>query len=273
MASADLSRAAEDLKCILAGFGTAGVAFSGGVDSSLLLAVALESLGRERVVALTAASQLTTERDARSANEIAALLGARHVTVRFPILENALVTANAPDRCYHCKSAIFTALLREAKAHGMSGLVHGATVDDGNDFRPGQKAADELGVRAPLREAGLGKAEIRALARARGLPNWDQPSMACLASRLPYGTPLTAEALRRVERAEEFLRERFGLRQVRVRDHMPVARLEVEEEDIPKLLGADARIEIDRALKDLGWRYAALDLRGFRTGSMNEALT
>jgi len=270
---ADRSRAVEELKGILSSFETVGVAFSGGVDSSLLLAAAVDSLGRERVIALTAVSELVPDRDRLGANEIAALLGVRHLTVRFPILENALVAANTPDRCYHCKRAIFTALLEEAKRQGVGALIHGANVDDAKDFRPGQKAADELGVRAPLREAGLGKAEIRALARARGLPNWDQPSMACLASRLPYGTPLTTEALRRVERAEEFLRERFGLGQVRVRDHMPVARIECEEADIPLLLEAGPRAEVERALRDLGWRYTTLDLRGFRTGSMNEALT
>jgi uncharacterized protein len=272
MASTDRSRAAEDLKRILASFDAVGVAFSGGVDSSLLIAAAVDSLGRERVIALTAVSELVPERDRLGATEVATLLGVRHIAVRFPILENALVAANTPDRCYHCKKAVFSALLEEAKRQGVGALIHGANVDDAKDFRPGQKAADELGVRAPLREAGLGKAEIRALARARGLPNWDRPSMACLASRLPYGTPLTTEALRRVERAEEFLRERFGLRQVRVRDHMPVARIECEEADIPRLLEAGPRADVERALRDLGWRYVTLDLRGFRTGSMNEAL-
>ena len=269
---ADRSGAAGKLKGILASFDSVGVAFSGGVDSSFLLAAAVDSLGKDRVIALTAASDLVPDHDTLAASEVAAQLGVRHITVRFPILENALVAANAPDRCYHCKKAVFTALLDEAKRHGVGALVHGANLDDARDFRPGQKAADELGVRAPLREAGLGKAEIRALSRARGLPNWARPSMACLASRIPYGTPLTIEALRRVERAEEFLRERFDLRQVRVRDHMPVARIELEEADIPRLLEAGPRAEIERALRDLGWRYAALDLQGFRTGSMNEAL-
>lgn len=168
VAVADRSGAAGKLKGILASFDSVGVAFSGGVDSSFLLAAAVDSLGKDRVIALTAVSDLVPDRDTLAASEVAALLGVRHITVRFPILENALVAANAPDRCYHCKKAVFTALLEEAKRHGVGALVHGANLDDTKDFRPGQKAADELGVRAPLREAGLGKAEIRALSRAAG---------------------------------------------------------------------------------------------------------
>jgi uncharacterized protein len=256
----------------LASLGSVGVAFSGGVDSSLLLAFAVDALGAERVAAFTAFSELTPEREKSRSSEFARLLRVRHITVDLSVLRDAGIAANLSDRCYHCKLAVFSRLLSEAKASGLQVLVHGANADDSGDYRPGQKAAEELGIRAPLLETGLGKVEIRALARERRLPNWDEPSMACLASRIPYGTPLTAEALLRIDRAEELLRRRFKVRQVRVRDHMPVARIEVEGPDLPRLLSDESRAELDRGLKALGWLYVTVDLAGFKSGSMNKAL-
>jgi uncharacterized protein len=257
---------------ILASMGRVAVAFSGGTDSSLLLAEAASALGPDNVLALTALSELTPAREKTGSAGIAAALGIAHIRVDFSVLSEPRIASNPKDRCYHCKHAVFSRLAAEAGRRGFPVLVHGANTDDLGDYRPGQKAAEELGVRAPLLEAGLGKAEIRAMARARGLPNWDEPSMACLASRVPYDVALEAAALERIDKAEEFLRSRFALRQVRVRDHMPVARIEVEEGAMAVILEPGNRAEIERNLKDMGWKYVAVDLKGFRTGSMNETI-
>lgn len=259
----------DHLRQIIATLDRAAVAFSGGVDSTLLLAVCREVLGPDQVLALTVHSELTPALEQEQAAELARSLGVRHVQVDLFALDNPDIVANRPDRCYHCKRSFFGALLGIARAEGFNVLVHGVNADDVTDYRPGLRAAEELGVRAPLLEAGLTKAEIRALSRQLGLPTWDLPSMACLASRIPYGTPITSDALARIDAAESYLRQEWGLRQVRVRDHFPLARLEVLEEDIVRLASPPARREVAQYLRSLGYRYVTLDLEGFRSGSLN----
>lgn len=257
---------------IIADLGSAAVAYSGGTDSTYLLAVCLEVLGTDRVLALTADSLLTPRAELGAARQLAAQLGARHLVLPSDDLANPSISANPPDRCYHCKFSRFQELLEVARVEGMPHLVHGENADDARDYRPGSRAAQELGVRAPLREAGLAKAEVRALSRDRGLPTWNKPANACLASRFPYGTPLTAEGLARVEAAEEVLRQAWSLEQLRVRDHFPIARLEVPPAEIARLARPEARsIAVDR-LRSLGYRYIALDLIGYRMGSLNDDL-
>jgi uncharacterized protein len=251
---------------------SAVVAFSGGVDSTLLLALCQEVLGRDRVLAVTVESAIHPSIERGRAADLAANLGVRHLVVDSDIVDDPEFSANSPQRCYFCKRSIMRRLREIADQEGLAHVVHGANASDLGDYRPGERAAAEAGARAPLQEAGLTKGDIRALSRSMGLPTWDEPSMACLASRFPYGTSLTREGLARVNAAENYMRETFGLRQLRVRDHMPVARIEVPEEAISRLVTEEARTQIKSHLKELGYTYVTLDLAGFRSGSLNEVL-
>lgn len=257
------------LKAILAELGSALVAYSGGVDSTLLLRVARDVLG-DRVVAATASSQTYPAAEIRLADELARQMGVRQLHLETDELADQRFVSNPPERCYYCKAELFAKLSDLARANGLACVVDGANADDSNDFRPGARAAREFGVRSPLREAGLTKDDIRALARSYGLPNWDKPSLACLASRFPYGARITEDKLQQVDAAESFLRE-LGIRQLRVRHHGEIARIEVADEDMPRVL--ERRREIAAKLKSLGFAYAALDLLGYRTGSLNETLS
>lgn len=248
------------------------VAYSGGVDSTYLLSVCLEVLGPQNVLAVIADSESYPRRELEEAQALAKHLGVTYRVIKTNELDNPLFARNLPDRCYHCKRVLMTRLWEVAREKGLHHVVHGANADDAGDYRPGINAANESGARAPLMEAGLTKTEIRALSQQRGLPTWDKPAMACLASRFPYGTALTAEALRRVEEAEEFLRREFGLRQVRVRHHDAIARLEVEPQAIPLLAAESSRQCVVQRLRELGYIYVTLDLGAFRSGSMNDVL-
>ncbi|GAB4530404.1 MAG: ATP-dependent sacrificial sulfur transferase LarE [Anaerolineae bacterium] len=245
------------------------VAYSGGVDSTLLLKLAYDCLGDGRVLALTAVSPSLPGRELEEARAIAQSIGVRHVLVESYETEDLRYLANSPNRCYFCKSDVYSRLIDYAQQEGYRTVIDGTNADDADDHRPGRQAARERGVRSPLQEAGLTKAEIRNLARALELPNWDKPAAACLASRIPYGTPITLEVLSQVERAElVFKKMDFG--QLRVRHHDDIARIEVEPEDFEQVLAH--RDQIVEELQALGYTYVTLDLAGFRSGSMNEVL-
>jgi uncharacterized protein len=255
---------------ILAPLGSVAVAFSGGVDSSVVLAAATAVLGSHNVVAVTAASETYLDEELSAARALALRLGVRHEVIATSELSDECFAANPPDRCYHCKAHLVEAFALVARRHGCASLLDGANRDDLGDHRPGMRAATERGVRHPLLEAGLGKADVRALARALGLPTWNRPANACLASRIPYGEPITAEKLRMIGAAEAGLRG-LGLTVCRVRYHGTVARVEVEREQIPRAAG-ELRERIVEVVRAAGFAYVALDLEGFRSGSMNEVL-
>ena len=249
------------------------VAFSGGVDSTFVVAVAYDILG-EHALAVTGVSPSVPEPEVDEAKALARTIGIRHELIGTNEMDDPEYVRNSPDRCFHCKDELYGRLQAVARERGIDAVVDGCNLDDTGDFRPGRRAAAQHAVRSPLVEAGLTKAEIRELSRERGLPTWDKPAMACLSSRIPYGTPVTVENLSRVGQAEEYLRS-LGVRQLRVRHHVlpsgdAIARIETDDTGLAILL--EARQQISERLKALGYLYVTVDLTGYRSGSLNEAL-
>jgi uncharacterized protein len=259
----------DQLKDFLATLGKLVVAFSGGVDSSLLTAAAHDVLG-ENVLAVTACSATYPTAERERAISLAKQLGVRHSMIATTEMSDPRFRHNPPERCYFCKGELF-GLLAKLAAEQKAMVVDGTNRDDSLDFRPGRKAAQENGVRSPFAELGFGKTEIRAMARHRGLPNWNLPACACLASRIPYGEEITPERLDRIAMAETAIKA-AGFQQVRVRDHGIIARIEIAPEEFPRAISQEMRNRLSEACKKSGYRFVCLDIDGYRVGSMNELL-
>lgn len=261
----------EELKNTLRRLESVVTAYSGGVDSSFLLKTALDVLGPEKTLAATASSPSYPASELKSAEKLAETLGAEFILIKTDELSNPEYRPNPGNRCYFCKKELFKKLEEIRKNRGFKHVIEGSNLDDDADYRPGSRAAAEAGVISPLREARLTKEEIRNLSKKAGLPTWDKPALACLASRIPYGEKITEEKLRKIDMAESFLRSN-GVRDVRVRHHGNIARIEAGGESMRLMIEPEFRAKTARRLKKLGFSYVTLDIEGYRTGSMNEEL-
>jgi pyridinium-3,5-biscarboxylic acid mononucleotide sulfurtransferase len=261
----------DKLKAIIGSRPKALVAFSGGVDSTLLLKVCRDVLGPGNVTAVTGVSQTYTPEELRTAKKVARDLGVRHVLIETDELACAAFTANPADRCYHCKRELFGKIAALARSHGLDAFYDASNVDDLSDYRPGRRATEELGVVSPLVLAGFTKKDVRALSKRLGLPSWDKPANPCLASRVPYGTPITLETLERIRAGEKFLRS-LGFPVVRLRHHGELARIEVPAADLPRLTRPATARKVAARLRTLGYLWTAVDVEGYRMGSLNRAV-
>ena len=263
----DLDRKERRLRELVRSLESVVVAFSGGVDSALVLKIAGDELG-ERALGVTGRSESLAESELEGALDFAAALGTRHEVLETRELDDPNYRANPENRCYFCKKELYGRLSEIARERGAKWIVDGFNLDDAGDWRPGRKAAGEFGVRSPLAEAGLGKSDVRALAKNLGLEVWDKPALACLSSRFPYGTPITLELLQQVDRAEQAVRA-AGIRVCRVRHHGEVARIEVPESEIERLAERSVRERVTAGVKAAGYRYVSLDLGGYVSGNLN----
>jgi uncharacterized protein len=261
----------RNLKKTLSLMGRALVAFSGGADSTFLLYTAGEAMGRENVLAVIAQSPTYPAEEIEDAIKLADRLGVECRLIDTEELQDENFVSNSPDRCYFCKKELFCKLQEIASEAGIEHVLDGSNIDDLEDYRPGARAKKEFGVRSPLEEASLNKHEIRQLSQRAGLPTWDKPSLACLSSRIPYGRRITTDILNRINEAETFIRS-LGLKQVRVRDHEVTARIEVGEDELPLVMKDSVRAKITKKLEELGYFFVTLDLKGYRSGSLNETL-
>jgi uncharacterized protein len=270
MAKLNVEEKLEKLKKTLREMGTVLIAYSGGVDSSFLAVTAHEVLGQHSL-AVFASSPVAPPMEKEAAGSLAHQFGLRFRIIESNEMADPDFVANPPERCYYCKRELFSELKPIALAEGLKWVADGTNADDLSDYRPGRKASAEAGIRSPLLEVGLTKAEIRQLSRAQGLPTWDRPASPCLASRIPYGIPVTAETLNKIAQGEKYLHS-LGLRQVRLRHHGDIARIELDQPDMAKIIKTDIRQGVIEHFKALGYKYVTLDLTGYRTGSLNEVL-
>ncbi len=262
----------DRLKKILKKMGKVVIAFSGGVDSTFLLKVAKDTLGRNNVLAITAASETYPSSELSDSKRLAEKIGVRHVIIRTGEFNDPKFRDNPPQRCYYCKKELFKQIGKIARREGFKYIADASNYDDRKDFRPGSRAAKESGIASPLKEARLAKDEIRRLSKRLGLPTWNKPSYACLASRIPYYDTITRRKLAMIEKAEDILRNKYGFSQVRVRCHGDIARVEVAPREIRKFFKAGTASGAAKRIQKLGFKYVTVDLHGYRTGSMNEIL-
>lgn len=260
----------EKLKKYIEELGSAVIAFSGGVDSTFLLKICYDVL-KDKAIAVTATSSTYPEREFREAIKLAKEIGIRHKIIRSEELEIEGFAKNPVNRCYYCKSELFSKLIKVAEEEGMKYVLDGTNADDTGDFRPGRRAAKELGVKSPLLECGFTKDDIRKMSKELGLPTWNKPAYACLSSRFPYGEEITSDKLSMVEKAEDYLLK-LGFVGFRVRHHGDIARIELRQDQINMMMDENMRKDVIKKFKGVGFKYVSLDLEGYRTGSMNEAV-